>query len=133
MDIEEIVDKLQDIDIDVYRIKVLVGNNIPLKGEYLPDKNKINIYKYSCTDKKDYDITILHELCHALYESLSEEEVEKKAVSIYNEDKDILKFVKSFYKVRKYYEQKYKRLPNFHHSSEYSQYEELKNIQKYFY
>ena len=109
LNINEIIKTQQRLDIFLKKDLDLEG----FKGLYNPDKQKITIFYSNIQDKKDMDLTLLHEFIHArddiCYSKIYyikdiidyETSTENEAIETYQEKPHILKLIKDLYNIKK--------------------------------
>jgi len=96
-------------------LELLLKKEISLrkfKGLYEPDKKRIIIFYSNINNKKDLDLTLLHEFVHArddiCYSNIYyindigdyEKSTEKEAIKTYNKKPHILKLIKDIYDIK---------------------------------
>jgi Zn-dependent peptidase ImmA (M78 family) len=95
--IERVLELREDWDIQLRNKSSKIGVNRIIKGCCYGDKELIEIYTNTLKDNDDYNITLIHEIYHALYPNLSEENVEFCARHTYKINPKFAEDIKSVF------------------------------------
>lgn len=94
-DIVELVESNWVVRENTKKVKKLDGELV--KGIVYPSINKIILYTKNIEDEDDYDLTLMHELYHAINPSANETETEEIANYVHVYFPETIKFAKHMF------------------------------------